>query len=104
MYRGRQVRSQACDDSADELVVKVLTATVFWKESQIVSHSDGTRKSCRECNLDACGPKRDTSPSKIPTGRDPSPEAAAMNGIANKTQEKISIRTRMANRKTRRCS
>lgn len=89
------------DSSAGELVVKVPTPTVVKKVSQIGSHSDGTRRVCRECNLDTRGPKGDTSRSKMPTGGDTPPEAATMSGVASTTQEKICIRIRTAGRKCR---
>jgi len=67
--------------SAGEPVVKVPTLTVVEKASHVGRHSGGTRRVCRECNLDACGPKGDRNPSKMPTGSDTPPEAATVSGV-----------------------
>lgn len=101
MYSGSASQSMIYDSSVGEPVVNVLTSTTVEKASQIGTQSGGTWKDCRGCNLDTCGPKGGRSPSKMPTGGDTPPEAATMSGIASTTQEKISIRIRIAGRKSR---
>ena len=87
--------------SVGELVVKVPTLTVVVKNLQIGRHPGGTRRVCRDCNLDTPrGPRGDRSPSKMSTGSDISPEAATMSGTASTTQEKISMRSREAGQKS----
>jgi hypothetical protein len=81
--------------------VKVPTPTAVEKASQVGTQSGGTERVCRECNLDTCGPKGDSSPSKMPTGSDTPPEAATMSEVENTTQEMISMRIRRAGRKIR---
>lgn len=82
--------------------MKVPTPTVVEYASQVGSQSGGTRRVCREYNLDTCGSKGDRRPSKMPTGGDSTPpEAATMSGVASTTQEKINIRIRTAGRKSR---
>ena len=89
-----------------ELVVKVKvpTSTVVEKALQVGRHSGGTRRVCRDCNLETRGPKGDRSPSKMPAESDTPPEAATIRGMANTTQEGISMRIKKAGRKSRICS
>lgn len=80
-----QVSPMVYDSSASEMVAEVPTSTVFWKLSQVTSHSGGTRRVCRECNLTTCGPKRGSSPSKMPKEGDSPSDAATMSGIVSTT-------------------